>query len=260
MSPPAAQFHTSYSALKETLLHELAHWAAFRVHGAHGALGVSEVATGGHGDFWRAHVARIQTVFGDFAGWRCGGIDLVKRRVGAERCRVVRLETPVYLEAYACGACGHRVRYASRGVAAQRVCCACGHCGLEHLGRVRSLLDPAPEPCSSSCNPLYPSVAIRVHELRRHLPPSHPALSFSLSFSPSLRKYLTPASCACKLLFCPRAFQSSPHERDARAAGRSRKAHPCPAQRQRRGIFSSRSSSSASESRCCRKDMRSRQR
>ena len=54
------QWHASYEALKETLLHELAHWAAYHRYGHWQHLGQSEVATSGHGDYWRREVRCIQ--------------------------------------------------------------------------------------------------------------------------------------------------------------------------------------------------------
>jgi hypothetical protein len=54
------QWHASYEALKETLLHELAHWASYKQHGHWQDLGPSEVATSGHGDYWHREVRRIQ--------------------------------------------------------------------------------------------------------------------------------------------------------------------------------------------------------
>lgn len=54
------QWHASYEALKETLLHELAHWAAYHHCGHWQHLGQSEVATSGHGDYWLREVRRIQ--------------------------------------------------------------------------------------------------------------------------------------------------------------------------------------------------------
>lgn len=54
------QLHTQYLTLKESLLHEVAHWAAHRMHGPWQALGPSEVSTSGHGDYWREAVTAIQ--------------------------------------------------------------------------------------------------------------------------------------------------------------------------------------------------------
>lgn len=54
------QWHASYEALKESLLHELAHWAAYHRYGHWQHLCPSEVATRGHGDCWQREVLRIQ--------------------------------------------------------------------------------------------------------------------------------------------------------------------------------------------------------
>jgi hypothetical protein len=55
-----AQFHADYLALKETVLHELAHWASHLRHGPWQSLGPSEMSTEGHGDYWQQEVRRIQ--------------------------------------------------------------------------------------------------------------------------------------------------------------------------------------------------------
>lgn len=54
------QLHPQYLTLKESLLHEIAHWATYRMHGPWMALGPSEVSTDGHGDYWQESVSRIQ--------------------------------------------------------------------------------------------------------------------------------------------------------------------------------------------------------
>lgn len=131
----ARELHTDYQNLKENLLHEMAHWAAFRFDSPACDEHLSEVVSEGHGDIWWSHVQRIQGVFSDFVGYRAGECDTA---VAVERThrnrRFVRVETDVYLHAFECPMCALRVRYASKGSAERRVCGQCGHRGLLYIG------------------------------------------------------------------------------------------------------------------------------
>ena len=149
--------------LKESLLHELAHWAQVYLNNSLDTRAMDDIGTGYHGDSWLEHVSRIRTVFGDFVGYRslhseqrvpwngvpqnCGPAADVDTTVADAATgkgqgggvgggvRVI-LNSAIYTHVYKCGSCSHRLRYSTRTKQALKPCPACNQADMTYIGEV----------------------------------------------------------------------------------------------------------------------------
>eukprot|EP00892_Ulva_mutabilis_P006153 jgi/Ulvmu1/390/UM001_0397.1 len=163
------EVHSHYLVLKESLLHELAHWAAHRTHGPWQALGPSEVSTSGHGDYWHDAVARIQAVFGDFVGFR--SMDASRLRATTSGGHV---DAAVFSHTFLCAACGVRARYTSRRRNPARHCTNCYAQALTYIGEYDAFGEPYPGQHNATWHAVVAQHGVAAYERAAQRAPTAP--------------------------------------------------------------------------------------